>query len=1212
MNIRKIGLALLSLIALLYVLFLLVPFCLTGLVNSYNDEISKAVEESSGFKLKLDKIRIVTTPKLTAGLKVGELVLIQPDGEEFLAVTNAEAKLSLLPLLVKRIEADVIKADDFTASFKIQADGSLLIEKYLPEAEAEGTEAPVTELPFGFKLSNRFPDVRVKEYSLSVVDMRTDREYSLVGSNFKITDFILNKKLKVSASGSIKLADTTPFTYNIKLFNKIMPDMDVNDLIFAQAPAENSQAPEMKDVVKSFIDILEGIKSNRLGADLVVDLKTKGNPEDIHLDGVINVQNLTLAVNGVMLPKSHCKLDFQGKKLITDIGLYVSDNEVTTILGELKGGNSKKINLAFKSNVQINNLFNILKSVASSFGYNDLNTLAATGKIDADFKIKSDMKKVVSDGYFKIPSATVKYPLYNVYIDKINADADFAGDSLNLKNFGFEIFSQPLRAYGTVKNDTNTDLHLVANKLSVKGLLAVAGQLALLKDNDIKSGTVSMDASVVGKLKDLKPEAMVSVENLNILNKPSMIGVKLPQAKITLDTQDVNIGDTYVLLNNSRIDIGGKISDYMTKKLAVNLKAQGNLIASDLKMMVPADMRSMIAAKGAMPLLVTISGNDKKQIIDAQLLATPSGYFKIVDVAALSGKSTLITSNMSIADNSLKFSDTGVYVTSATSLPASVNSAAPVVILKGAVNNLTNPMLHNINIATTSMQTLSIPGFAKSKVLADANITLKGNAFAPAMSGYISLPEVSIPTMKTTLSDTRVNLASKSIDAVCPSIKIDNSLMSAKASISPDFTKGVVVKSVDFKGDFIDSDTLAAAFVSASAPAASNGASASAPADIGVVVQNGKGVVNKFKSGSIIATNLTSDFGLKNNVFYLKNLKGEAFSGKFNGDINVNVLSGKTGVKMTGTGMNAVKAIEGAAAIPNALSGVLGFNANLKLNAFAPSYNSLLKSITGNVSFDVQNGHYANIGRLDNLLLANNLAANVILKTALAPIRNMPVVQNASEFKSINGGLTLNNGIANLNTVKSTGPSMAYFVKGNYNLISGYTNVVILGRLGADVVAALGPLGQLSANKLTSYIPKFGTQTANILNALTSNPASENVSAIPALSSGNTNAKDFKVVFTGNVTSASSIKSFKWLSTCDTSAITGGSLKEQLKNSTDTLKNSGKNTVQDVKKSVESAKETAKTTAEDIKNQVQRTKDSIQDLKNLKNIFKSPSAETAQ
>ncbi len=1104
MNIKKIGIIAGSILAGLYVLFLAVPFFLNGFVNSYNDEIAKAVEEACGFKLKLEKIRLVTTPKLTVGLRVGEFAVFQPDGDEILNVSNAAAKMSLLPLLVKRIEADVVSADSINGVFKVQKDGRFLVENYIPEAAPADKEAPVaSELPYGFKLSNHLPDIRVKNYSFALVDMRNSKKYAITGKDFNITDFIFNKHVKISTEGSVSLDDTVPFNYNVKVFNRIMPDTDLNKFVFAQEQTEN-QTVEQMPIAFNVIDIFEGIRKNQLSADLSANIKTDVTIDNININGLIDLEKLTLAVNSKKLPEGHVKLNFKGKKLISDIALYTAENELTNILGDMDG-KSKKINITFKSNAQINNIFNIVKSIADTFNYKELRTLTATGGIDADFTLKSNMRKISSDGYFKIPSASVKYGLYNILIDKINADVDFAGDRLNINNIAFEILSQPLKLFGTIKSDTETDLHLTADRLSIKGLIVAVGQAALLKENDIKSGTLTVDASVKGKFKELIPRADVLIDNINILNKPSTLALKLPKSKITVDSKDVNIDNTYVLLDNSRIDINGKISDYAAKNISINLKAAGNLVADDLKSLCPADIRSMIKAKGSMPLALTVTGNDKKQMVDFQMIATPSGYFNIADVSALNGKSTLISSRIVVADNSMRFEDSGLYSANASALPVSLGSASPLVKLKGSMDNLTNPHFNNLNISTTSAQTISMPLLELSKLVANANVTLNGNIATPSMKGSFSVPE--------------------------------------------------------------------------------------------------------FKMGGLAATNLTSDCGFKDNVFSLKNLKGDAFSGKINGDIAVNVISGKTSVKMNGSGMNAVTAIEGAAGIPNALSGTLGFNADLKLNSFAPSYNAMLNSILGDISFDVKDGHYANIGRLDNLLLAQNLAANAILKAALAPVRNLPVIQNASAFSSITGALSLKNGVADLKSVKSVGPSVSYFVTGNYNLVSGYTNVVVLGRLGADVVAALGPLGQLSVNKLTSFIPKFGAQTATLVNTLTSNPNAENTAQIPALTSGSTNTKDFKVVFTGNVTSPASIKSFKWLTTCDISGISGGSLKEQLKTNTETLKNSGKTTVQDVKNSVENVKETAKNTAGDIKNQVQKTKDSIQDLKNLKNMFKTPVSE---
>ena len=126
------GITILSLVLIIYVLFLIIPFFINGIVNSYSPQISKAVEDSSGFKLKLDDIRLLTTPKLTVGLGISHIDVSLPNGESFLTADNVQGKLSLLPLLLKKIEIDMVGADNINANLKVKKDGKFLLEDYLP------------------------------------------------------------------------------------------------------------------------------------------------------------------------------------------------------------------------------------------------------------------------------------------------------------------------------------------------------------------------------------------------------------------------------------------------------------------------------------------------------------------------------------------------------------------------------------------------------------------------------------------------------------------------------------------------------------------------------------------------------------------------------------------------------------------------------------------------------------------------------------------------------------------------------------------------------------------------------------------------------------------------------------------------------------------------------------------------------------------------
>lgn len=1235
----------------LYILFLVIPFAVSPFVNSYSHYLSKVIEDACGFKIKFENVKLVTTPKLTAGVKAAHISVITPDNDELLTTDNAQVKISLIPLLIKKLEIDFAGADDISAEFKLKKNGSFLLEEYFnkntPEDNA-ALQSPASALPMGFKLSNHLPDIKIRHYKIAFVDLNDKKQYSVEGEKLTVSDFVLNKKIKLNAQGKITLAGAEQFNYNIKVFNRIMPELDLNELVFAEQNGGNRNKKQENPI--NILEVFKSINKNQLSANLKTDIKTSGTINNPHFDGLSTLDNISMAIDGKKLPEGHFNIDFKGRQILLNSELFTSPEEKTSITGDFKTGKKAHFNAAFKSNAGINNIFKIINTIAQSFNYNDLETLTASGAIDADFSIKSDLKNINSQGYFKIPSARVKYALYNVLIDNIKADIDLADGGINVKNAGFTILSQPLKIYGTIKNDTSTDMHLSADNLLLKGLATAAGQTRLLKDNNIKSGTLSAKASLTGTFKKLKPTLNLSLNNINVLNKPSStslklkdtkfniicendsykgvinldratlinpaVSVSLPSARVTLDTKDINIDDTYLTLNNSRIDIYGKISDYTGKKPDIDVKAKGAILASDIKSLIPKDFRNEIKANGKLPLLVTVTGNDKTQNIDIQLLAAPSNYVSVINIDKLNGKSTLLNSSIKISNDSIKLSDTGLYVVNgSTSLSDNVRSnmagSSNLISIKGSVDNISkNPRLNNVNVKSAEMIAASIPGFKNSKINTQFELTLNGSPSSPEMKGFANIPSLSIPEIKTNLKNMTVDITNNAITIDTPAINIDNSVMAAKTIVSPNFSSGIVINTIDYNALLLDTDTLLKAMegMPSQKPVQSTKTqSTSSASDIGVVIQNGKGSIAKFKSGNLTASDLSGDFSLKNNIFYLKGLKGSAYNGKINGEVSVNLINGKTDVDFHGSGLNAENAIYGAAGLKNALSGTLSFNAKLSLNGYAQNQNDMMKSLSGNTDFKIINGEFGNIGRFENMLFAQNIISNGVMGALVSPIANMPVVKNSAEFKSISGDMSFSNGWAKIKSIKTSGPSMAYFITGQYNLINTSANLIILGRLGADVVAALGPIGELTVSRLTSYIPKFGNLTGNIINAMTTDPKTENTAEIPALSNGSRNYKDFKVTFNGGIESKSSVKSFKWLSVCDTSEIENGSLKEQLEASRQNMQQLRKKQIEDVKQSVEDVKNSAKQTAEELKIQLQNTKDS---LNGLKNLFKNPAEET--
>ncbi len=59
----------------IYALFLLAPLVLNPIVNSYVPTIKEEIKKASGLEADIENIKFVTTPKLTAGIKVQKFEL---------------------------------------------------------------------------------------------------------------------------------------------------------------------------------------------------------------------------------------------------------------------------------------------------------------------------------------------------------------------------------------------------------------------------------------------------------------------------------------------------------------------------------------------------------------------------------------------------------------------------------------------------------------------------------------------------------------------------------------------------------------------------------------------------------------------------------------------------------------------------------------------------------------------------------------------------------------------------------------------------------------------------------------------------------------------------------------------------------------------------------------------------------------------------------
>ncbi len=1184
--------------AVLFIFYLAFLFVVPTFVklDDYTYELNDDDNQQQGLIIKAEDIKVSTSWNLSAGAKIGQINGFYKSGKKFVQIDNLDITVSIPYLLIKQIKIDKVSTDKVIARLGMNSDGTFLLEKYLPKNEQQSPES--SELPFGLKLSENMPNIFANKYTLTLIDNTTEKKYSVKGSDFSVTDFYLNKKIRIKSLGEIILDGRKQFDYNIDATSHVMPD-------FSKSQQSDGNTQKI-----NILTVLKNLYKLNLTASLDANFKLKGSIEDLKTYGNVKVSKVSAVIQGSKLPESSINLNIDGNtiKILSD--LYTGKNEQANIDGLFKYGKKQYVDLNVKSrHLELKSIFALINSILPLLGTGDINGLQANGVVNADFNIKSDFKTINSDGFLKITNANIYYNAFKVALKNIQADIDFSKNQIDIRKAGANFNGSPLSLTGAIDTNAYANLRIVADKIPLKAALVSLGQLGLLKENDIKSGIVTINGVIKGKLDKIKPQINVNISNINIYNKPNKAsivlaeakieavtdgiktngigaikGLKLslsglptfsiPNSKISFNEKDIKLDDVYVNLNNSKINILGQIKDYANSKIKIDITANGMLGANDIKNSLDKSIRNTIKATGRLPVAIKITGNDKVQNINGQILANNTNYLSVVDISSLYGKTSLINTSAIIENNTLKLSDISLNALPINrSLSSNFNSnlsgSTKILQLKGTISNLSGKIqnISGLNISIPTQSTISIPGFSNSKAQIKGDINISGTTANPTITGMLNIPYVSVPTMQTTAKNITVNATKNIIDIYCGQANIADSTMNVVATMNSNINKGIYIKTVEFNAANLNADSLTRIINSLPQNAAAPGTNA------GITIVNGKAKVDRISSGTIVATNITSDFNLYNNLFKLDNIQAIAYGGKIAGNVTYNLLYSNTGINMQGRNLAAQSALHACTGVKNLMEGSLDFDA-INLTTRGLTEEQIMQSLKGNVNFVVSNGQMGTLGKLENLLYAQNILANNLFKTTMGAVAGAVKVKKTGDFKYIKGQITLRNGWALLDKVQTSGPAMSMYITGKYNILTNYANITALGRLSDEVVDVLGPIGKFSVNSLIASIPKIGPVTSSLINQITTNPKGENLSLLPALSPAQENTKEYKVHIDGPVDSTSSVKYFKWLATPKA---------DNYSSSAETSNPSAQNTVQQV---TQQAVETVKNTTQNVLNKV--------------------------
>ena len=1220
----------LGIFAVLYVLFL---FVLPNVINLNNckDDISKILEDNTKLSYDIKNIKIVTSPLLKAGVKIDGLAVSYPNGEKIISSDSAVVKVSLLPLIFKTLKVSDVTIDSPEINLVYLKDGNFDIVNYFTADSSSQNDVSVqngTELPI--KIASKLPVVTVNNYAINIKDEKTKHVLSAKGEKFVIDDSVINKHFSVYSKGSLYINDVKNVNYDIK---------------FASFwPAMNSTSVDDKEVVAiPKIDFINEIVKYSPSADIVADLEAKEHKGHVDLYGNLDVETLSIKLNNKKLPDSFFRLNSTGHNTKIDSKLYLNTDETASLLADIEHSRSTKININFKTDkITFSSIKDFCMALLNSLNIeNDLADFSTKGYINADFALNTDLKKFESSGFLKVVDGYISHKKVPVNITNIGADLDFSNNALNIKKASALVNSTKFAMKGKIDSKAVADISVESGDINIASIFNAFAPVDIKKAYILQSGILNLDVLIKGALSEVEPDINVVLEKLllkdrlgtfsfannstetkiktktvskgihyngNITLNGSVFSIhnpalkiSAPVVKIDVNQSDIQIVPFTVTMNSSKADVSGSIKDYASK-MKIDIKADASVKAQDIKNLLPKEYRSFIAAAGIIPVDVKIGGNDKNIELNSQAYSSSANYFAPVIVKGMLNKPGFMNVALSYADDNINLSDASLYMANKNTVRSDFEynkkGATKITGISGVVESVSSshPLL-KLNFSIPQSVVLSNVAMPTSSLTLKGDVAIKGDVASPLLKGFVSVKDVNIPDLLTKVQDIDLELNEQILGAKIQNLDISGTSLNIDAEASTKLGSVFLIKSMKITSAMFDVDNIFKAMdkMAKTFPAPANTAKTSSVGTKSLVlpvkISNGSIDFQKLKmkqaGGDFVANSILGDFSIVNDLFKLSNLKATVYDGAISGNVDYNIATTAVRAKIKGKSINSNSIVTTFAALKDQIMGNMDFDADLKLKG--STYEQQMKSLNGNVTFDIKDGQMGSLGRLETFLKADNLLSQSFISTKVGSLVNTISPYNTGKFSYLNGSLKITNGVALLNPVKMSGPNMSLLITGNVNILSMISSLQISGLLSPAVSKALGPIADVSVSKIASYLPKFGTSISNILNNYNAAMNKAELDKIPALTPAQENCQAFRVVLNGNLNNPpSTIKRFQWLNTPEAIEDEQASLQNSIQQSLPKTKEELKNVV----------KETVK---EDLKNVIEQN-EKVQELKQNKAV----------
>ncbi|MBQ9245936.1 AsmA family protein [bacterium] len=1221
------GITILSILVLIYAAFM---FILPNVVKieKYKPDLQKIVKEQTNLLFDFDNAKISVTPMLSAGLSANNISIKLPDESDFVSADSLIARISIPHLLFKTIK--VTKAELVNPVINVDiADNkeykAVTVISQALENKAEKEEEQTTQQTQNFDISSikiNIPEIKIVNYAALINDLQTGDYLKLRGDELLIGYNGQNASLKTIAE--LFVNDSKNIIANIDI-NSVIPEFIQNDDSQSKKENDKNELP--------FINPVAVYKAYDLKTNIDATLKIRQKNDIYVSNGHINIDNLSLKLDGMQLPESKLHIATQGTKANIDSDIFVAEQEKLSLLGSLEYGKNPQTDIVIKSNeIHTNNLINLVHAALNSANIkNELDTIKGTGFLTADAKVKTDFKDLESNGNITINNCELTNSKDNSRIAKINSVIALDNNVLEFVNTTVEVLDTIFKVSGTINEKSIADISVITEKLPVQRLINLFAPADIKNTYLVNSGALNINADVKGELSAPSGTLKLTLNNLSLTDKINKInylnnilvadftsdfktykgtlknndfrlsmngvGVNCDSLNVNVDDKNITIDPAKLRINNSTdINFSGDIKNYINNPI-FNIIANGSVRTQDLKQLLGSDISPYIANKGTLPLDIKINGDSKEQTLIASVIADGNNYITPFNITNLLNKKSELKLAVDLKGDKLTIRDTGLYVNG-------TDKSTEIASVEGTIVKLNTktPSINMIKVKVPEEITGSIAVFPKSKASAKGNLYVSGELNNPKLRGSFDIWNLSIPEILVTMEKAVANIEGNALDVNINKLLANGSdynlVINADLTPSQYFT----IKNLNVISNFTDADkvmkvTEALDKALPKAASSSGSSKSSSSSDMPVIIKDGTIDMKEIKSGTMTLTETTGKISLAKNIFYINNLITSIFKGKVKGDVSMNLISSDIKANVKGSGLDVEKTLLDAAAMKDTLTGTMDFDADISLKG--SSYEEQMKSLKGKVNFTMKNGTLGPFGRIENLIIADNIRQNAFFKTALGTTINQITKFDTTHFNSLTGNMSFNNGIAQINPITSSGDVMSTYIFGNFDLLKNNIDVTLRGRLGSQVSESMGTLSMINPINLSKKATTINPLLGNIFVIFTQQVTDSEMAQIPKLGKdySDTNTTRFQAILKGDVAKPNSVvKSFKWLALKSEIESAQTALGAANLGITSLNKEEVKNAAK--KKLVESVNSSM---TEEQKKQLQQTQDTVKAVKSLVN-----------